>query len=80
MKKLSKPEAGHSKKAGKCLRVLKEFKLDKAAELNVGDQLTATVFAPGDRVDITGISKGLGSMPKTASESSTSPICLPAIS
>ena len=31
-KKLSKPEAGHSKKAGKCLRVLKEFKLDKAAE------------------------------------------------
>ena len=59
-KKLSKPEAGHSKKAGKCLRVLKEFKLDKAAELNVGDELTATVFAPGDRVDITGISKGHG--------------------
>ena len=45
-KKLSKPEAGHSKKAGKCLRVLKEFKLDKAAELNVGDELTATLFAP----------------------------------
>ena len=59
-RKLSKPEAGHSKKAGKCLRVLKEFKLDKAAELNVGDELTATVFAPGDRVDITGISKGHG--------------------
>ena len=59
-KKLSKPEAGHSKKAGKCLRVLKEFKLDKADELNVGDQLTATVFAPGDRVDVTGISKGHG--------------------
>ena len=48
-KKLSKPEAGHSKKAGKCLRVLKEFKLEKAAEMNVGDELTATVFAPGDR-------------------------------
>ncbi len=44
-KKLSKPEAGHSKKAGKCLRVLKEFKLDKAAELNVGDELTAIVDA-----------------------------------
>ena len=40
-KKLSKPEAGHSKKAGKCLRVLKEFKLDNADSLNVGDQLTA---------------------------------------
>ena len=37
-----------------------EKKLDKADELNVGDQLTATVFAPGDRVDITGISKGHG--------------------
>ena len=59
-KKLSKPEAGHSKKAGKCLRVLKEFKLDKADELNVGDQLTATVFAAGDWVDVTGTSKGHG--------------------
>ena len=59
-RKLSKPELGHSKKAGKALRVLKEFKLDKAAEMNVGDQIDATVFAAGDRVDITGISKGHG--------------------
>jgi large subunit ribosomal protein L3 len=59
-RKLTKPELGHSKKAGKVLRVLKEFKLDNAAELNVGDQITATAFAAGDRVDVTGISKGKG--------------------
>ena len=59
-RKLSKPELGHSKKAGKALRILKEFKLDNAAELNVGDEINATVFAAGDRVDVTGISKGHG--------------------
>ena len=59
-RKLNKPELGHSKKAGKALRVLKEFKLDNAADLNVGDEINATVFAAGDRVDITGISKGHG--------------------
>ena len=40
--------------------MLKEFKLDNAADLNVGDEVKATVFAAGDRVDITGISKGKG--------------------
>ena len=59
-RKLTKPELGHSKKAGKALRILKEFKLDNAADLNVGDEITANVFAAGDRVDITGISKGKG--------------------
>ncbi len=59
-RKLTKPELGHSKKAGKALRVLKEFKLDKAAEMNVGDQITASTFAVGDRVDVTGTSKGKG--------------------
>ena len=59
-RKLNKPELGHSQKAGKALRVLKEFKLDNAADLNVGDEINATVFAAGDRVDITGISKGHG--------------------
>ncbi len=59
-RKLTKPELGHCKKAGKALRVLKEFKLDNAADLNVGDEVKATVFAAGDRVDITGISKGKG--------------------
>lgn len=60
-RKLSKPELGHVKKAGDAIcRVLKEFKLDNTAELNVGDKITASTFAEGDRVDVTGISKGHG--------------------
>ena len=60
-KKLTKPELGHLKKAGEARKkVLKEFKLNGAADLNVGDEITATAFAAGDRVDITGISKGKG--------------------
>lgn len=60
-RKLTKPEAGHLKKAGVALKKhLKEFKLDKAAEMNVGDEIKADVFVKGDRVDVTGISKGKG--------------------
>ena len=60
-RKLSKPEVGHLKKAGeKMLRTLKEFKLDKAAEMNVGDVVKADTFAAGDWIDVTGISKGHG--------------------
>ena len=60
-KKLTKPELGHLKKAGDARKsTLKEFKLDNASELNVGDEINATVFAAGDRVDVTGISKGHG--------------------
>ncbi len=59
--KLSKPEAGHLKKAGVSPKKhLKEFKLDKAAEMNVGDEIKADTFAAGDHVDVTGISKGHG--------------------
>ncbi|MCD8331932.1 MAG: 50S ribosomal protein L3, partial [Oscillospiraceae bacterium] len=57
-RKLTRPELGHLKKAGEgiCKKVLKEFKLDNAAELNVGDEIKADVFAEGDHVDVTGIS------------------------
>ncbi len=41
-------------------RFLREFKLDNAAELNVGDELAVTSFEVGDRIDVTGISKGKG--------------------
>ena len=41
-------------------KTLKEFKLAKAAEMNVGDEVKVDVFAEGDRVDVTGISKGHG--------------------
>ncbi len=60
-KKLTKPEQGHLKKAGDALKKeLKEFKLANCDALNVGDVVTADVFAEGDRVDVTGISKGHG--------------------
>ena len=60
-RKLSKPEMGHLKKAGiSAMRHLKEFKLDKAAEMEVGTVLKADVFAVGDHIDITGTSKGHG--------------------
>ena len=60
-KKLTKPEQGHLKKAEVPMKkVLKEFKLDKAAEMNVGDEIKADVFAKGDHIDVTGISKGKG--------------------
>ncbi|MGM9574347.1 MAG: 50S ribosomal protein L3 [Oscillospiraceae bacterium] len=60
-KKLSKPEAGHLKKAGVgMMKHLKEFRLENAEELNVGDVLKADVFAEGDKVDVTGTSKGHG--------------------
>ena len=59
--KLTKPEAGHLKKAGvEAKKHLKEFKLENAAELNVGDVVKADTFAAGDWIDVTGISKGHG--------------------
>ena len=60
-KKLTKPELGHLKKAGDARKsTLKEFKLDNCDALNVGDEVKVDVFAEGDRVDVTGISKGHG--------------------
>ena len=59
--KLTKPEAGHLKKAGVAAKKhLKEFKLDDAASMNVGDEVKADVFAAGDKIDVTGITKGHG--------------------
>ena len=59
--KLTKPEAGHLKKAGvEAKRHLKEFKLEGAAEMNVGDVVKADTFAAGDWIDVTGTSKGHG--------------------
>ena len=60
-RKLNKPELGHLKKAGAApLRVLREFRLESIDGMNVGDVLKADVFAKGEKVDITGISRGKG--------------------
>ena len=60
-RKLNKAEKGHFAKAGVTLkRHLKEFRLDDAANMNVGDIVSADTFVAGDRVDVTGTSKGHG--------------------
>jgi len=60
-RKLSKPELGHTQKAGApSYRHLREFKLEGASSMNVGDTVDAGSFAEGDRVDVTGTSKGKG--------------------
>ena len=61
-KHLTKPEIGHQKKAGieELKRTLKEFTMKDCSKYNVGDVLNVDVFAAGDFVDVTGISKGHG--------------------
>ena len=60
-RKLSKPEMGHLNKAGVSpKKYLREFDLENAAELNIGDVVKADTFKVGDFVDITGTSKGHG--------------------
>ena len=60
-RKLSKPEMGHLNKAGVSpKKYLREFDLENAAELNIGDVVKADTFKVGDFVDITGTRKGHG--------------------
>ncbi len=60
-KKVNKPNAGQFKKAGVAAqRVMKEFKLENADTMTVGSVVTCDVFAAGDKIDVSGISKGHG--------------------
>lgn len=60
-RKLSKPEKGHFQKSGVAAKKhLKEFRLEDTDSYNVGDEIKVDIFAEGDRVDITGISRGKG--------------------
>ena len=60
-KLVNKPRAGHFKKAGvQAKRHLKEFRLENAADMNVGDVVAVDTFAAGDKVDVTGNTKGRG--------------------
>ena len=60
-KHLTKAEKGHFEKAGVALKKhLKEFRLDDTSAINVGDVITADTFAAGEKVDITGMTKGRG--------------------
>ncbi len=60
-KHLTKAEIGHFAKAGVAnKKYLKEFRLDDCSGYEVGAAVTADIFASGDKVDVTGITKGRG--------------------
>ena len=60
-KHLTKAEVGHFKKANvEFKKHLKEFRLDDVSAINVGDVITADTFAAGEKVDVTGMTKGRG--------------------
>lgn len=59
--RVSKPLSGHFKKGDVApKRTLKEFRLETIAEINVGDLIKADTFETGEKVDVTGTSKGKG--------------------
>lgn len=57
----NKPKKGHFEKAGVSVKkYLKEFRLEDAANYEIGAEIKADIFATGDRVDVSGVSKGKG--------------------
>lgn len=61
-KKLTFPKYGHLKKAGvgKNLRTLKEFRVDSTDGISLGQEITAEIFEAGEKITVTGTSKGRG--------------------
>ena len=58
---VTSPLRGHCSKAGQgAFRYLREFKLETAQDLNIGDSLTIEQFEVGDFIDVTGTSIGKG--------------------
>lgn len=59
--RVNKPMKGHFEKNGVApKKVLKEFRLENIADVNVGDIIKADIFAAGEKVDVIGTSKGHG--------------------
>lgn len=60
-KHITKPQAGHFKTTGGSVKkYLKEFRIVDSASHSVGEQITVDTFAAGDKVDVTGVTKGHG--------------------
>ena len=60
-KLVNKPKKGHFAKANVAnKRFLKEFRFENAAEYSVGQEIKADIFAAGDKIDASGVSKGKG--------------------
>ena len=58
-KRLSSPQKGHLKELGQ-FRHLREFRVDNAKAIKVGDKIDVSLFQVGDLIDVTGVSKGKG--------------------
>lgn len=59
--RVTRPQAGHFKKAGvEPVRYLREFRTSSTPEMEPGETYTADIFAPGERVDVSGTSRGKG--------------------
>ena len=59
-KSLNKPQKGHLAAANTLKKHLKEFRVDSVDAYTVGQEIKADVFAAGEMIDVTGISKGKG--------------------
>lgn len=60
-KLVNKPAKGHFDKAGVSYkRFVREFRFDNAEEYSVKDEIKADIFAAGDKIDATAVSKGKG--------------------
>lgn len=60
-KLVNKPKKGHFAKAGVSLkRFVKEFRLENTAEYSVGQEIKVDIFSAGEKVDVSGVSKGKG--------------------
>lgn len=58
-KRLNAPEKGHLGKLG-LFKHLREFRVEDIADIELGSNIDVSMFQPGDKVDISGISKGRG--------------------
>ena len=59
-KSLNKPQKGHLAAANVLKKHLKEFRVEAVDAYTVGQEIKADVFAAGEMIDVTGISKGKG--------------------
>jgi large subunit ribosomal protein L3 len=58
---VTKPRQGHFRKSGEiCFRHVREFPVDRPEDYSVGQQINLDIFAVGERVDVSGTTKGRG--------------------
>lgn len=58
---VTKPRQGHFRKSGEaCFRHVQEFAVERPEDYSVGQQITLEIFAVGERVDVSGTTKGRG--------------------